>query len=207
MRAINIHASNGQISSWLSNFVQAADEKRTEIGRNADEMRTGIYEGNGQKTDEKRTEIGRETDSRANKVSLFSNQSPDGDGADLAPVRPRRSRREPSVTDLAAYRILDATYPVVAEHVTEFRMTRKRWLTTNKAAALELVEQGTNAEEVVSALLVAYENPRARKYYGNIVMLEKIVQHWAALRAIDDGPSADDELRERALRGEFLPVV
>lgn len=141
------------------------------------------------------------------KVSLFSNQSPDGDGA-VAPARPRGSRREPSVSDMAAYRILDAAFPMILDHVPDLRMTRKRWKQANKAAALDLVELSTKAEEVVDMLLVAYENPRARKYYGTITMLDKLVKHWPALQAIAQDFHADaEDLREQSVRGAFLPIL
>jgi uncharacterized protein YdaU (DUF1376 family) len=81
--------------------------------------------------------------------------------------------------DLAAYLILDAVYPVVLERHPDLGMSRDKWRKSNKAAALDFGEQGKTPEQVVMVLERAYGEHS--KFYGGIVMLDKLALHWAAL--------------------------
>jgi hypothetical protein len=111
----------------------------------------------------------------------------------------------PSERDLAAYAIIDALYPVVnAKH--DLRKTHKLWKTHNKNAALGLVDTGTTPEEAVAMLQVAYENPRARQYYGGIVTIAKLAEHWAALvKMTRPQELTPEQIADAKMRGYFMP--
>lgn len=143
---------------------------------------------------------------RASKVSLISTLSPNGDG-DPAPQR-LPLRKEPSTSDLAAYRIMDAAYPVIRQY-TALQQTQKRWKQINKAGALDLAELNTAPEEVVRVLTLAYTDERARRYYGGIATLSKLAEHWHKIIAVceDDPEETESERRKAYSRGDFLPRV
>jgi hypothetical protein len=85
----------------------------------------------------------------------------------------------------SAYRLLDNAYAVVAEH-KDLAMSRQKWRSANKAAALDLLDVGKTGEQVVDMLSVAYLHPSAELYRG-ITMLAKLAEHWPRLTEIAAG--------------------
>jgi hypothetical protein len=122
------------------------------------------------------------------------------------PVVARSGKGKPSERDLAAYAVLDALYPVIAaEH--DLRITRTDWRAHNKKATLGLVDTGTTAEQAVATLTTAYTHAKAKKFYGGITTVAKLVEHWSALSRIATEPiESEAEVADRALHGEYLPV-
>ena len=77
--------------------------------------------------------------------------------------------------------ILDAAWPVVHAQHPDLAMTSTGWRQRNKSAALELVGTGYSPEAVVGLLTTCYTHPRLQRYYGAVVMLNKLIEHTARL--------------------------
>lgn len=117
---------------------------------------------------------------------------------------PRNGRGEPSAEDLATWSILAEAVKVVWEHCRP-AYSQSEWRKRNKAAAAMLVEQGHDAGEVAEVLSAMYTHPKASDTYGRSTKLMVLVENWQRLTELADGH--DGSQRDRALRGEYLPVV
>ncbi len=114
-------------------------------------------------------------------------------------VRYRRQPRQQKLPDphqIAAYQLLDAVYPVVVEH-HEIALSRQAWRDRNKSAALDFVRQGKTSQQVLERLQAAYSGAGGG-FYGGIVMLAKLAEHWGAIGRAAPQPTApkpdDDSL-------------
>lgn len=145
----------------------------------------------------KRTEIEEEIEEE------IEIEEPKGSG-DSAPRQPRLPVGQPS--DIVAYRILDAAWPVVSRQ-HDIAMSRDTWRKRNKAAAVDLAELGKMPADVVEMLRLAYEHPEGKRFYGGIVMLAKLAEHWPKLVALDSEGEDQSETRRAIARGDFLPRV
>jgi hypothetical protein len=113
--------------------------------------------------------------------------------------------RQPSGRDLAAYAIMDAVLPVVSER-HDLAMTVKTWRTRNKASALDLVDLGKTPAEAVEMLRFAYDDSRAKKYYGGITTLAKLAEHWPALvKMTRPQELTPEQIADAKMRGYFMP--
>ena len=106
-------------------------------------------------------------------------------GVKPAKSRTPRQQKIPDPHQIAAYQLLDAVYPVVVEH-HEIALSRQAWRDRNKAAALDFVRQGKTSQQVLERLRAAYSGAGGG-FYGGIVMLAKLAEHWAAIGRDDSG--------------------
>lgn len=107
-------------------------------------------------------------------------------------------------SDIAAYRILDAAWPVIsAQH--DLAIKQKAWRQHNKRAAVELADAGKTPEDVVAMLEAAY-GPGSR-FYGGITTLAKLAEHWPKLAQIAGDPEDDQQVQRRIANGDYLPVA
>ncbi|MDE2101741.1 MAG: YdaU family protein [Patescibacteria group bacterium] len=140
-------------------------------------------------------------ESNLNESSPISYLQLEPKGSGETPIGvPRKSRKEPSETDLRAWRILDAAWDHLSGH-HEMGDTVKFWKQKNKADALDLVELNRSPEDVVEMLEIAFGS----EFYSGITTLRKLKEHWPRLVALDEQANDPRELRRRAARGEFLP--
>lgn len=113
------------------------------------------------------------------------------EGLDEKPTRkgtPKRSRREPTPADLAAYAILSAAVTLVFEHSPPM-LTRSQWKSENRRGADSLVDAGATPDDVRHLLLVAYTHPKAKSYYGGLNRLSKLAEAWPRLLSIESTPA------------------
>ncbi|NNM92085.1 MAG: helix-turn-helix domain-containing protein [Candidatus Eremiobacteraeota bacterium] len=103
----------------------------------------------------------------------------DGSESDGVGSRHPRQQKLPDPHQLAAHQLLDAAFAVVSEH-HDLALSRQAWRNRNKAAALDLVRQGKTSEQVCDMLRAAYSGAGGG-FYGGIVMLAKLAEHWPAI--------------------------
>lgn len=121
---------------------------------------------------------------------------------DPSPKQPSLGVDKPS--DLDAYRILDAAWPVISGR-HDLAIKRADWRTHNKRAAKALAANDKTPEAVVAMLEIAYEHPEARRFYGGITTLAKLIEHWPKLAAIDTDEMDESDRRRAIAQGDFLP--
>lgn len=130
-------------------------------------------------------------------------KSPNGDG-DGPPKQPALGVKEPS--DLGAWQILDAAWPVVSTH-HDLAIGRTDWRSHNKRAAKSLANSGKTPEQVVKMLTLAYTHPEGRRWYGGITTLAKLIEHWPKIAALEIEQEPDEQERRKSImRGDFMEI-
>jgi hypothetical protein len=127
---------------------------------------------------------------------------------DAPPAKKAGRRREPSEADLAAWAILAAAWPLVADYRAP-SMSDVEWKKQNKASALDLHRIGRSPDDVAAMLRVAYTNPKTTPYLRSITRLTHLAERWsdvAALAPVEEFEHGwvDGKPVSRK-RGTFLP--
>lgn len=159
--------------------------------------------------------LGRRADTlRSDRVDTLLSGTPDiernrersqGTLQPAAAPKAKSGRAKTPDVNLDAYRVLDAVYPIVCEQHPDLGMSRDKWRKSNKGAALDFVAQGKSPDQIIETLRIAY-GPQS-KFYGGIVMLDKLAQHWAALLRSKTGAGADGRSMPTDRGAEFYAQV